>query len=117
MAATWEEKVIVATAGMQLGPLIRTALGHPEPGPPVHASVTSFGWIIASFTDLSGVYVTDARIGITTEFRGLLRGIAAVCQLSWKERRALIATVFKSFAPMSAAAESDLLRRIRGSVP
>ena len=91
----WKTKAMKATAGSRFGAILAAALGKSIPAPCFHgkASITSDGFVTASFTGDDGRHHLGAFIGSANDLVGNVQGLAKHLELSEDERDELCATV------------------------
>jgi hypothetical protein len=94
MAQPWKDRAAIATRGTQLGAIIAAMLGRDIPAPCFagRASVTSDGFVMASFIDARGVGRPGAFVGSLSDLTSNLAGLSRHLKLS-PEERAELATV------------------------
>lgn len=88
----WQDKILAATNGTQLGAIARCALGRNEPGQmPAftgRASITSDGFVMCNFVDKEGRGHMGAFVGAVSDLRGNILGVATHLNLNETERAA-----------------------------
>lgn len=88
----WQDKILAATKGTQLGAIARCALGRNEPGQTPaftgRASITSDGFIMCDFVDQEGRGHMGAFVGGVSELRGNVLGVAAHLNLNHGDTQA-----------------------------
>jgi hypothetical protein len=91
----WKTKAMKATAGSRFGAVLAAALGAKITAPCFcgKASVTSDGYVMASFTSADGSYHMGAFVGSAADLVRNTLGLAKHLQLNAADRDELYATV------------------------
>jgi len=92
---TWKDRALAATKGSRFGAILAAALDEQIPAPCFSgsASITSDGFVMASFTDKNGEHHFGAFVGAASDLANNARGLAKHLDLNDEDRDALFATI------------------------